>query len=102
MTIIQSHDPNITAEINGNRTMPWLFTAVYASPHQQAREQFWEEIQQFGATVRRPLLLARDINDTISLEEWNHWGADMIRRCAKFKIWIENNGLIDLRFSGPK
>ena len=26
----------------------------------------------------------------------------MLRRCTRFKHWIENNGLIDLGFSGPK
>ncbi|KAJ8446645.1 hypothetical protein Cgig2_002807 [Carnegiea gigantea] len=43
-----------------------------------------------------------DFNDTVSLEERNHGGLDMLRRCEKFKHWIENNGLIDLGYSGPE
>jgi len=33
------------------RQMRWIFTAVYASPHQQEREAFWADIQQFGIGV---------------------------------------------------
>jgi len=47
-------------------------------------------------------LLAGDFNETKSLEERDHDGDDMLRRCLKFNNFIENNGLIDLGFSGPK
>ena len=51
---------------------------------------------------RRPWLLAGDFNETVSIEERNHGGPDMRRRCNRFKYWIENNGLIDLGYSGPR
>ena len=47
-------------------------------------------------------LLAGDFNETSSLDERNHGGPDMQRRCNRFTYWIENNGLLDLGYSGPK
>jgi len=37
-------------------------------------------------------LLARDFNETISLEKRNHGGPEMEWRCSKFRYWVENNG----------
>lgn len=85
-------------EVNGGQASSWFSTAVYMSPYQHAKEQCWEEIQQFGSTVRRPWVITREFNDTISLEERTHGG----RRCERLKLWVKNNGFIDLGFSGPK
>jgi len=41
-----------------------------------------------------------DHNDIINLAERNHGGIEMLRRCHRFKHWIENNGFIDLGFYG--
>ena len=46
--------------------------------------------------MRHPWLLARDFIDTISLEERNHGGIEILRHYEKFNHWIENNGFIDL------
>ena len=52
--------------------------------------------------INVPWMLAGDFNETRSLEERDHGGKEMARRCAKFNNWIENNGLLDMGFSGPK
>ncbi|KAJ8423309.1 LOW QUALITY PROTEIN: hypothetical protein Cgig2_000517 [Carnegiea gigantea] len=46
--------------------------------------------------------LAEDLNETHSLEERDHGGTDMVRCCARFNNWIENNALLDLSDSGPR
>jgi len=46
--------------------------------------------------------MAGAFNETRSLEERNHGGPDMARRCSKFNDWIENNALIDIGFFGLK
>jgi len=79
----------------------WIFTIVYACPHQQEREPLWTELQLFRATVQQPWLLADDFNKTVSLKERNG-GVEILRRCDKFENWIENNSFIDLGFSGYK
>jgi len=100
--IIQPHEQFITVEIKRRRQAKWLFTVVYAYPHVQERENLWDELQQFATNCTKPWLIGGHFNETISLEERNHGSPDMIRRCTKFKHWIENNGLIDLSFMGPK
>ncbi|KAJ8431493.1 hypothetical protein Cgig2_032264 [Carnegiea gigantea] len=43
-----------------------------------------------------------DFNETRSLDEKDHEGPIMTRRCAKFNNWIGNNASIDIGFSRPK
>jgi len=63
----------------------WLFAVIYASPHPQERETLWINIQEYGATIKHPWLFASDFNKTISLEEGNHGGPDVLRHCVQFK-----------------
>ncbi|KAJ8452652.1 hypothetical protein Cgig2_004988 [Carnegiea gigantea] len=95
-----SHKINIV--IRRGWDTSWTFTAIYAYLRQQEREVLWNEVQQFGAAVQQPWLPASDFNETVNLKKRNHEGVKMLRRCGKFKNWIENNGLIDLGFSGHK
>ena len=46
--------------------------------------------------VRGLWLLTRDSNEMNSLDEQDHRGLNIVRRCSNFKYWIRNNGLIDL------
>ncbi|KAJ8420163.1 hypothetical protein Cgig2_021085 [Carnegiea gigantea] len=50
-------------------------------------------------TIRQPWLLMGNYNDTINLQE-RIGCIEMLRCCDRFKHWIENNGFIDLGFSG--
>ncbi|KAJ8428426.1 hypothetical protein Cgig2_003128 [Carnegiea gigantea] len=97
--IVQSEMQFITTWVTHGRQMRWLFTAVYTSPHQQEREAFWANIHQFGTIAHQPWLLVGGYNDTINLAARNHGGIKMLRRCDRFKHYIENNGFIDLGFS---
>ena len=100
---ITLHDQYVTVEIRYNHHTSWLISFVYASPHTQRREVLWHELSSFAAECHRLWrLLVGDFNDTISLEERNHVGSDTLRHCTRFKQWIENSGLIDLGFYGPK
>jgi len=47
-------------------------------------------------------LLASDFNETTSLDEPDHGGPAMQRRCSKFQCYIEDNGLIAIGFFGSK
>ncbi|KAJ8420570.1 hypothetical protein Cgig2_025917 [Carnegiea gigantea] len=88
-------------EVTKEGSRSWFFTAIYASLHEHLREYLWTQLHHFAQANREPWLLACDFNKTISLAERNHGGQDMERRCLKFRYWVENNGLIDLGFSGP-
>jgi len=100
--VVKSHEQFVTVEVKPQNRRSWLLSVVYASPHIQLREILWQELQRFASEHQKPWLLAGDFNETTCLEERNHGGPEMIRRCTCFKHWIENNRLIDLGFSGPK
>ena len=102
LVVLNSHDQFVTVEVKPQGLASWILTFNYASPQLHNRDILWPQLQQFASTVGKPWLLAGDFNETVSLEERNHGGPEMVRRCTRFKHWIENTGLIDLGFSGPK
>ncbi|KAJ8443567.1 hypothetical protein Cgig2_020654 [Carnegiea gigantea] len=58
------------------------------------------ELSHLAYRTNQPWMLAGDFNETKSLEERDHGGCEMDRRCQNFNNWIENNELIDLGFTG--
>ena len=100
--VINSHERFVMVEIKPHGQMSWLLTFVYASPQIQTREILWRQLQQLATEYLKPWLLTGDFNETTSLEERNHGGPEILRRCNRFKHWIDNNGLINLGYSGLK
>ena len=100
--VINSREQFVMIKVHQQGQMDWLVTFVYASPHTSTRDSLWPELQQLASEYHRPWLLAGDFNETSSLEEWNHGGPEILRKCQRFKSWIANTGLIDLGYSGPK
>ena len=92
----------MTVEIKPPGRLSWILTCVYTSPQPQARDILWQKLQSVATEFHKPWLLAGDFNETISLKERNHGGSEMQRWCRRFKHWIDNTGLVDLGFSGPK
>ena len=80
----------------------WIFTAVYASPHETTRQSFWRQMAEFSEGKSQPWLLVGDSNETKSMDERRNCSEDLIRRCFQFVNWIDNNALIDLGFTGPQ
>ncbi|KAJ8431324.1 hypothetical protein Cgig2_013540 [Carnegiea gigantea] len=102
VTIVQHHDQYITMQVQQGHYATWFLTVIYASPRITQRDTLWGNLHHFASKCTYPWLLAGDFNETTSLDERNHGGPDMLRRCTRFKHWIANTGLIDLGYSGPK
>jgi len=100
--VLTSHAQFVTVELKYPGYLGWVLTCVYASPQAQTREALWQILQTQAEGMRKPWLLAGDFNETKNIEERNHGGADIERRCRRFQNWIDNSGLVDLGFSGPK
>ena len=99
--MITMHEQYVTMEIHYKHYMSWLLPIIYANPHTPRRETLWNELELFASNCNKPWLLAGDFNETVNLDEGNHGGTEMLRRCTRFRHWIENSGLIDLGFFGP-
>ena len=78
----------------------WLFSAVYASPNEQTRDELFEELGVFTSQNQKPWLLAGDFKETRLMTEHKNCSDSLQRRCTKFDNWINNNGLVDLGFAG--
>ncbi|KAJ8434321.1 LOW QUALITY PROTEIN: hypothetical protein Cgig2_024064 [Carnegiea gigantea] len=92
----------VTIQVFPRDDKSWLFSVVYGSPNEQLRDELWEKLSDFNQHNDRPWLLAGDFNDTKLLEEGLRCDEGLARRCFKFIRWIENNGLFDLGFLGPR
>ncbi|KAJ8441388.1 hypothetical protein Cgig2_009096 [Carnegiea gigantea] len=80
----------------------WLFTAIYGSPQEAAREKLWTLLETFVSTHTKPWLLVGDFNETRSMAKRQNYGSELARHCVKFDHWINNNEFIDLGFLGPE
>ena len=92
----------VIMEVNQGSTGSWALTVIYASPNKTLRQSLWTDLNEFGNTCNKSWLLAGDFNETRNMEEHFNCSEDLARRCNNFNLWIENNHLIDLGFSGPR
>ncbi|XP_074277180.1 uncharacterized protein LOC141600825 [Silene latifolia] len=100
VTPIIEHQKFLTVEIARLGELPWFFSAVYASPDPTNRRELWTEFENFARNNNHPWMLARDFNETRTMEERHGGDQNMARRCDKFNNWIENCELIKLAFTG--
>ncbi|XP_074289440.1 uncharacterized protein LOC141614592 [Silene latifolia] len=87
-------------EVSRRGEEPWFFSAIYASPNPQNRNELWAELERYAKNNNYPWMLAGDFNETRSLAERHGGDHNMARRCNLFNNWIENCELIELEFSG--
>ncbi|XP_021845043.2 uncharacterized protein [Spinacia oleracea] len=100
--VLDAHTQHITVEISKVGKEPWIFSAIYAIPDSTLRKQLWEALEDVKRRFSGPWLLGGDFNETISMDERiGIGGSEMQRRCRNFASWVEDNGLIDLMYSGP-
>ena len=83
-------------------SVSFLLTAVYTPPQFHKRKFFWEYLQNLALHVSLPWVLLGDFNDMISGEE-KLGGLPVNRtRMSAFRNCMDNCGLIDLGFHGPR
>ncbi|PWA44555.1 hypothetical protein CTI12_AA523610 [Artemisia annua] len=100
--IIAYYSQHLTVKISRDGEESWIFSAIYASPDINKRQELWNNLSTFSESLKMPWLLVGDFNETTTLDERHDGTQDMQRRCDKFKNWIENTSLIDLGYSGAK
>ncbi|XP_074292463.1 uncharacterized protein LOC141619337 [Silene latifolia] len=100
VNIVTEHQQFITIKMSRNRSFPWLFSAVYASPDPTNRKELSVELETLVRQNDKPWLLAGDFDKTRNLNERHGGNSSMARRCAVFNNWIENCDLIELAFTG--
>ncbi|KAH7861621.1 hypothetical protein Vadar_028497 [Vaccinium darrowii] len=80
----------------------WAATFVYGCPMKVGRDQVWSELEEIGRFERLLWLCIGDFNEVLSCDD-NRGGKQCSqRRLALFHAMLNNCGLVDLEFKGPK
>ncbi|KAL2921356.1 hypothetical protein RDABS01_012847 [Bienertia sinuspersici] len=61
---IRQHNQYIVMEVSRIGTIPWYFTAVYASPDPTKHSELWRELKDFASLHNKPWLITGDFNET--------------------------------------
>jgi exonuclease III len=80
----------------------WYFSAIYASPNEDMRKTFWNEMIQIANNITERWLLAGDFNDIKDNSEKKGGAAIIHRKCALFAERINRCRLIDLGSIGSR
>ncbi|XP_019186575.1 PREDICTED: uncharacterized protein LOC109181278 [Ipomoea nil] len=78
-----------------------VFLPVYGSPTHHLRRLRWNDLRQSKRAISGPWLVAGDFNSVVQREETRNYSSFSMQRSSDFVNWIQEEGLIDLGFSGP-
>ena len=80
----------------------FLLTAIYASPNFNKRKMLWEYLKNLAPSVNLPWVLLGDFNEMLAEDE-KMGGLPLNRnRISAFRECINQCGLMDLGFHGPR
>ncbi|XP_059431505.1 uncharacterized protein LOC132165008 [Corylus avellana] len=113
MALLWGEDVNVTIQnfsqrhINGvvkisDDGVPWKFTGFYGHPEVAKRSESWALLQHLSTLNPAPWVCIGDFNEIVtSSEKWGG-GERAQRQMFGFRQVLENCGLSDLGFRGPK
>ncbi|XP_019158270.1 PREDICTED: uncharacterized protein LOC109154983 [Ipomoea nil] len=102
ISVLFTHPQFILVQVSQSGQPPWVFAAVYGSPTHHLRCRLWRDLSQSKRGPQGPWLVAGDFNSVINKEETTNYSSFSTQRSSDFVNWIQDEGLIDLGFSGPR
>ena len=73
----------------------WICSAIYASPTPVTREDLWDYLKNFGASIQHPWLLIGDFNEVLFSSEVR--GGNFVQtRADRFAEMMENSQLMEI------
>lgn len=96
------HEQIITVYIQDESRRRWLLSVVYASTYLSLRDELWDYIRKLGGIIDMPWTLLGDFNQPLCVAD--KYGGRLIsnNRIVRMQCMIDECGLIDLGFTGPK
>ena len=103
ISILSSMEQEIHALVNDlSSNFSWLLYVIYANPRHAKRHLLWENLSVVAELHALPWVITGDFNEVL-LGEDNFGGKLVcISRVLKFQGCLNNCGMIDLGFSGPR
>ncbi|XP_019178992.1 PREDICTED: uncharacterized protein LOC109174182 [Ipomoea nil] len=102
ISIVFTHPQFVLLHVQQDGQPPWVFAPVYGSPTHHLRRRLWHDLSQSKRGPLGPWLVAGDFNYVMKREETANYNSFSSQRSSEFAAWIQDEGLIDLGFSGPK
>lgn len=78
-----------------------ILACIYGSPSPQHRNKLWDDLGQDQRRIRGPWMAIGDFNSITSIDEVSNQETFVASRCSRFNEWLENEGMVDIGFSGP-
>ena len=82
--------------------LPWIFTAVYASPRYDERQVLWENLSKVADLHYKPWIIVEDFNEPLAEEDKFRGRPVSINRSLLFKEFLDKCKMVDMGFNGPK
>ncbi|KAH7857525.1 hypothetical protein Vadar_013640 [Vaccinium darrowii] len=101
--ILEANQHFIHARCNDHQGLKsFLVTFVYGAPVVRAKEAVWENLRFLGAGIHGAWLVLGDFNDIVAESEKSGGSPPNVRRMTAFNEVLEDCGLMDLEFKGPR
>ncbi|XP_075654647.1 uncharacterized protein LOC142624782 [Castanea sativa] len=103
MSILSSTEQEIHTLVKDlSSKASWLLTAVYASPRYAERRLLWDNLSMVTELHALPWIIAGDFNEVLTSEDKFGGRPICLSRVLTFQDCLNNCGMIDLGFSGPR
>ncbi|XP_019166877.1 PREDICTED: uncharacterized protein LOC109162645 [Ipomoea nil] len=102
ISVLRTHPQFILMQVVSGSYPPWYLASVYGSPAHHLHRRLWNDLRQAENSITGPWIVAGDFNAVLNSEETSNYSSFSSHRSADFRNWIQDEGLIDLGFSGPK
>ncbi|KAI9081853.1 hypothetical protein K1719_036115 [Acacia pycnantha] len=92
VNVMERHLQFLHCQLMIGGKIPWYFTAVYASPHENVRGELWEKLDGIATTMTDLWLLAGDWNEISTCREQKEGGRVNEGRCRRFRDGLKEAG----------
>ncbi|XP_019186593.1 PREDICTED: uncharacterized protein LOC109181296 [Ipomoea nil] len=87
--------------VEENNQPPWLIASMYGSPTHHLRRRLRKDLRHSERNITGSWTASGDFNAVTSRDETSNYISFSAHRSSDFISWIQEEGLIDLGFSGP-
>ena len=94
LKVTETDSQFFTLEICEHDNNKWLFTSVYACPHEPQRGKLCNKLRAFSSNTNIPSILVSDFNEMRSMVGTRNCSNDLPHRCDSFNHWLKIMSLL--------
>lgn len=102
LRVVEKEEQYIHCCLNSVREDEWFFTAVYACPQEEGREELWLNMNRLSEQMEGKWFIAGDFNEIADPSEQKGGAQVNVDKCNNFKRRIDEWNLMDVDLKGQK